>query len=448
MNQTRSLFNRVRATSAVAALLCSLTLGFAGCLGGSGDGSGSGGATGSGGNATGTGGSSSGTGGNTSTGSGGAVGSGGATGSGGMVGSGGATGSGGASGGSGGSTTGTGGSGTGGDGGAGGNGSGGAGGGAGEGGGGASASGGAGGGAGGRAGTGGSAGAGGGAGAGSGGAGGAMSCAGNALSLAKNGTGSASDAAKARVIVDLMNDLPKGNAHRTIEYWAYVKSTDWVGNTNSMYFYGSTARPAHGFGLDFGTNGVSGMSGNHATLDPFTNGGYDADGTTYLGITSSSDQWVHFAMTWDGTAVRTFVNGVERITKMGDSGSTSLMTDQSAITIRRLRRGECLLQWPHRRVPCVERDPLGRADHGDDEQDPGRRRGGLDAVPEVRRDVRLDGRRLGDGDGAHQARRHADVGEQQPANVREVDRAGQLPVVSPAALDRFRVVTMSRSSFA
>ena len=42
---------------------------------------------------------------------------------------------------------------------------------------------------------------------------------------------------------------------------------------------------------------------------------------------------MHFAMTWDGTAVRTFVNGVEKITKMGDSGVTALATDRSPISI-------------------------------------------------------------------------------------------------------------------
>jgi hypothetical protein len=169
--------------------------------------------------------------------------------------------------------------------------------------------------------------------AGGAGAGGMHDCAGNALSLAPNGTGSASDAAKARVVVDLMSDLPAGNSHRTVEFWAYIRSTDWVGNTNTLYFYGSTARPAHGFGLDFGTSAAAGMTGSHATLDPFTNGGYDADTTTYVGVSSSMDQWVHLAMTWDGSAVRTLVNGTERITKMGDSGSTALATDQSAITI-------------------------------------------------------------------------------------------------------------------
>ena len=113
--------------------------------------------------------------------------------------------------------------------------------------------------------------------AGSGGGGGNCSP-GYALSVAKNGSGTGTtgpnnDAAAARVDVDFGSnspDLPVGKSLRTIEYWAYVLSTSWVGNANTMYFYGSTARPAHGFGLDFGTDAVN---GNHATLDPYTNGG-------------------------------------------------------------------------------------------------------------------------------------------------------------------------------
>jgi hypothetical protein len=175
---------------------------------------------------------------------------------------------------------------------------------------------------------------------GSGGSGGATSCAGSAISLSANGfgtgtTGANNDAAASRVDVSFgtSTDLPLMNSQRTVEFWAYVPSNSWVGNANTLFFYGSTARPAHGFGLDFGTNPVAGMTGNHATLDPYTNGGYDDDSTDYLGISSSTSQWVHMAMTWDGTAVRTFVNGVEKITKMGDSGVTALATDSSPIAI-------------------------------------------------------------------------------------------------------------------
>jgi hypothetical protein len=160
------------------------------------------------------------------------------------------------------------------------------------------------------------------------------------LSLATNGyrtgtSGANNDAAAARVDVDFGNssDLPLANAFRTVEYWAYVPSNDWTGNANTMFFYGSTARPAHGFGLDFGADAVANMSGNHATLDPYTNGGFDADSTNYLGISSQNSQWVHFAMTWDGKALRAFVNGKEVITKMGDGGTTALNTDKSPITI-------------------------------------------------------------------------------------------------------------------
>jgi len=327
----RSLF-----TLALAAAFGALACGGGGSSGGGSGGSdtgsggspGSGGATGTGG-ATGSGGTGVSSGGATgsggSTASGGATGSGGTAASGGATGSGGVTGSGGAntggeptgggSGGRGGSSgaTGSGGSGTG--------------------------SGGSGTGSGGTTAQGGSSGSGGAAGKGSGGqggsagAGGAASCsAGHALSLSSNGTGSNSDSALSRVEVDLMTDLPIGNSKRTIEYWAYIKTTDWVGDKNEMYYYGGSANAAS-FGMDFGTNAVSGMSTNHATLDPFTGGGFNDDSTDYLGINSSSDQWVHIAEVWDGTNVLVYVNGQLKITAAGTGGTTALATAQSIITI-------------------------------------------------------------------------------------------------------------------
>ena len=118
-------------------------------------------------------------------------------------------------------------------------------------------------------------------GAGAEGSEGGTPCAGN-VPLTANGSGTGgsganSDAAAARVDVDFgmpCVDLPTNNSPRTVEFWAYVFTDSWVGNANTLYFYGSTMRPAYGFGLDFGTDAVN---GNHATLDPFTNGGFDAD---------------------------------------------------------------------------------------------------------------------------------------------------------------------------
>ena len=174
------------------------------------------------------------------------------------------------------------------------------------------------------------------AGKGSGGSGGAgggsANCTGRALSLSANGTSSDSDTAMARVEIDLKTDLPIGNAKRTIEYWSYIKTTDWVGDKNEMYFYGG-AVSAGEFGMDFGTNTVTGMSSNHATLDPFTNGGFSDDSTNNLGINSSSDQWVHIAMVWDGTNLITYVNGLAKITTVGTGGITALATAQSILTI-------------------------------------------------------------------------------------------------------------------
>ena len=85
--------------------------------------------------------------------------------------------------------------------------------------------------------------------------------------------------------------------------------------------------------MDFGTNPVTGMASNHATLDPFTDGGFSDDSTNNLGINSSSDQWVHIAMVWDGTNLITYVNGQAKITAAGTGGITALATAQSILTI-------------------------------------------------------------------------------------------------------------------
>jgi hypothetical protein len=187
--------------------------------------------------------------------------------------------------------------------------------------------------------TGGAGGKGGGAGAASGGsggngAGGAASCsAGHALSLSSNGTASDSDTAMAHVEADLKTDLPTGNTKRTIEYWAFIKTTDWVGDKNEMFYYGGGSGTDNQFGMDFGTNPVSGMSSNHATLDPFTNGKFSDDSTDNLGINSSTDQWVHIAMVWDGTALTVYVNGVLKITSTGSGGNGMLATGTSVLSI-------------------------------------------------------------------------------------------------------------------
>jgi hypothetical protein len=128
-----------------------------------------------------------------------------------------------------------------------------------------------------------------------------------------------------------MTALPIGNSKRTVEFWAYIKSTDWVGDKNEIYYYG-TSGTRTAFGMDFGTNTVSGMSSNHATLDPFTDGIND-DSTVDLGITSANSQWVHIAMTWDGTALKTYVNGNLKITTTGASGANTLATGQGPLMI-------------------------------------------------------------------------------------------------------------------
>ena len=120
-------------------------------------------------------------------------------------------------------------------------------------------------------------------------------CTGRSISLSANGTGMDSDAAQAEVMIDLGAALPIGNARRTIEFWAYIKPTDWVGDKNEIYYTG-TSGTATAFGMDFGTNTVTGMASNHATLDPFTDTGFNDDSRNFLGIDSSTAQWEAIAL--------------------------------------------------------------------------------------------------------------------------------------------------------
>jgi len=161
-----------------------------------------------------------------------------------------------------------------------------------------------------------------------GGAGGA-SCAGHAVSFNANSAAN-NDPAKAAVLVAFNGsaDLPLGNANRTIELWAYVLSSSWSADANTVFFYGTNNRKADGFGLDFGTT-----SNGMGTIDPFTNNLFDNDNQP-SGITAATSQWVHFAMTWDGTTVRAYVNGVLKASKVSTSTSqTTLMTGMSDLVI-------------------------------------------------------------------------------------------------------------------
>lgn len=135
------------------------------------------------------------------------------------------------------------------------------------------------------------------------------SCSGKAIALGAN-LPTNGDPAKSRVMVDFgaasgdggTSELPIGNSPRTIELWAFVPGSAWHGDANTVFEYGATPPPTNGgFGLDFG--GVAG------TVDPYTNGSFDNDNQPSGLADYLTDQWVHFAMTYDQTAVTLYVNG-------------------------------------------------------------------------------------------------------------------------------------------
>jgi hypothetical protein len=156
--------------------------------------------------------------------------------------------------------------------------------------------------------------------------GGGTSCAGKAISFSAN-TPQNNDPAKSRVMIDFKgsSDLPLGNAARTIEFWAFIKSSSWAGDANTMFEYGVVASN-QGFGLDFGGQ----KSGNMGTLDPYTNGSFDNDNQN-SGLDSRMDQWAHLALTYDGSAVVLYVNGVEKARKTSNGNMLNTMTSQLTI---------------------------------------------------------------------------------------------------------------------
>jgi hypothetical protein len=131
------------------------------------------------------------------------------------------------------------------------------------------------------------------------------SCAGGAIAFNANVPAN-HDPAVARVMVDFSASagLPVGNSPRTIELWAFVRSSSWAGDANTIFEYG-LVKPNQGFGLDFG--------GKRGSVDPYSNGSFDNDNQP-TGLDPTKDQWVHFAMTYDGTAVVLYVNGVQDAT--------------------------------------------------------------------------------------------------------------------------------------
>ena len=177
-----------------------------------------------------------------------------------------------------------------------------------------------------------------------------------------------------------------------------------------------------------------GMASNHATLDPFTGGGFNDDSTNDLGINSSSDQWVHIAMVWNGTNLITYVNGLPKITTAG-SGVTMLATAQSVLILGcNPTNNNCfnglfdeLRIWKVART--ATRDPRQLQQAGRDRQ---RRPGRL---LEVRRDVRHHHRRRRHHGRPHRAQRHPEGHDDRAEpDVRRADRAAaaRLPLTDRA----------------
>jgi hypothetical protein len=100
------------------------------------------------------------------------------------------------------------------------------------------------------------------------------------------------------VSVSANSTIPYGASPRTIGIWFYTNSTTWVGNANTLFFYGNSAT-GQAFGIDMDS---------YPRMEFFTWGGSGRDLT--FSTTFSEIGWKNICVTFDGsTSVNIFENG-------------------------------------------------------------------------------------------------------------------------------------------
>ncbi len=108
--------------------------------------------------------------------------------------------------------------------------------------------------------------------------------------------------------------LPTGDKARTVELWMKVKpmTPDWSPNHTVFEYGGTNTGTAFGVDMDM-------LPMMEVYVHPATTSLFFATGIT-------QDQWFHLAVTYDGTNLRAFINGVEKGAKMMTANLATTMT--------------------------------------------------------------------------------------------------------------------------
>lgn len=106
--------------------------------------------------------------------------------------------------------------------------------------------------------------------------------------------------------------IPTGNAPRTVEAWVYTTPNSWGQNEHTIFEYG-VGDTRRAFGLDMD---------NRPYIQFYT---WWDDLLVDTGM--SEDGWMHVAVTYDGTTVRVYINGVERANRVYSNGIDTASSD-------------------------------------------------------------------------------------------------------------------------
>jgi hypothetical protein len=94
------------------------------------------------------------------------------------------------------------------------------------------------------------------------------------------------------------SNLPKGSSSRTVEFFVYIQSgySSW----QNIFSYGSSSS-GQCFGINVGNN-----DGANIAFTGYSSGDWD----TGVSVRGYLNSWHHFAVTYDGTNVKIFVDGI------------------------------------------------------------------------------------------------------------------------------------------
>src|SRR5262249_55222459 len=115
------------------------------------------------------------------------------------------------------------------------------------------------------------------------------------------------------IFVPRNSSIPIGNSARTVDMWVYTTNDSWAVDQNTIFEYGNPT-PRNSFGID---------------MDNFPNiqfYAWDDDLIVNTGR-SSREGWMHIAVTYDGSSLKVYIDGVLKGQRTYFGGINTILDD-------------------------------------------------------------------------------------------------------------------------